>query len=55
MILSKEKKYLLALNPLYLILKYLAANTSVSIPQMILLKILEKNDIKLSNIVTIFK
>lgn len=55
MIFSNEKKYLFALNPLYRTLKYFAANTSVSTPQMILLKILEKNDIKLSNIVTIFK
>lgn len=55
MIFNNEKKYLFALNPLYRILKYLVANTSVSIPQIILLKILEKNDIKFYNTVTIFK
>jgi hypothetical protein len=43
MFLSKEKKYLLALSFLYLILKYFELRTSVFIPQIILSNIPAKN------------
>lgn len=55
MILHNEKKYLFALNPLYRARKYLFDNTSVSMPQIMLLKMLEKKAIMSYSTETIFR